>query len=862
MEALVWLSILAATAAAPIEARYPQAIEVYHNRFDEAADQNFDQWPDNWTRRRGQGFPHYVKVQIAAEPSSPVERALRVDLNGGAVLVQSPPLGVHGNSSYVLEVLLKTQGLTSDEAYVSLTFLNASHEPLETFRSASTSGSHEWQKVRLGPVATEHREARFVLIGLHLSPTARPDLKGTVQFSDLWLGSLPRMTLETNGPHHLFQPGAPVEIICHLSGFSESQGQLTFELFDALGTRVDQWERPLEAAAQTGARASNATAQKQEAAVTWKPKIGAPGFYRADVAMHTGDRLVLRRHLTLAVIPRAPVGLGNEFGWSLPRGEEPLSLAALPPLLAQASVGWIKFPLWFSDKDAGKVEGLVRFVERLSSQRIEIVGLLDNPPPELREKFGNKDKLSAADLFTPEPEVWYPSIEPVMTQLSMKVRRWQLGSDDDTSFVRYPELRTKISQIKKQFDRIGQDVQLGLGWRWLDEVPAANMPWSFVTLVGEPSLTPAELAAYLPPLATSKTARWVAVEPLSREHYSTVTRAADLVHRLVAAKKHGAERIFVPQPFSDTHGLLNEDGTPGELLLPWQAVASSLSGAEYLGSLQLPGGSPNELFARGNEAILVVWNRTPGEETLELGSDVEQLSLWGGRRQIPAERGRQLIEVGPLPTIVTGLNLSIARCALSFEMSRSRFPSVFGAAHPCSLVFTNHFPRGASGKIRFVVPDAWQASPREIEFKLPAGEETRPNFDLRFAYDANSGPQDLRIEVEMVADRAYEFRLFRRVQIGLGDLTLEAASELADNGELIVRQRLHNHTDQTVSFRCDLFAANRRRLRTQVFDLARGEDVQTYRLPAGKELIGQELWIRAEEIGGPRVLSHRFRAGE
>jgi hypothetical protein len=38
--------------------------------------------------------------------------------------------------------------------------------------------------------------------------------------------------------------------------------------------------------------------------------------------------------------------------------------------------------------------------------------------------------------------------------------------------------------------------------------------------------------------------------------------------------------------------------------------------------------------------------------------------------------------------------------------------------------------------------------------------------------------------------------------------------------------------------------------------------VQVYRLPAGKELLGQTLWIRAEEINGPRVFSYRFRAEE
>ena len=37
-------------------------------------------------------------------------------------------------------------------------------------------------------------------------------------------------------------------------------------------------------------------------------------------------------------------------------------------------------------------------------------------------------------------------------------------------------------------------------------------------------------------------------------------------------------------------------------------------------------------------------------------------------------------------------------------------------------------------------------------------------------------------------------------------------------------------------------------------------DEKLYRLADGKELIGQTLWLRAQEIGGPRVLNYRFPA--
>ncbi|HEX7375711.1 MAG TPA: hypothetical protein VF278_01300, partial [Pirellulales bacterium] len=61
-----------------------------------------------------------------------------------------------------------------------------------------------------------------------------------------------------------------------------------------------------------------------------------------------------------------------------------------------------------------------------------------------------------------------------------------------------------------------------------------------------------------------------------------------------------------------------------------------------------------------------------------------------------------------------------------------------------------------------------------------------------------------------------------------------------------------NRTDERVNFRCYLSVPNRRRMRTQVYKLPAGEDVQLYRLPSGEELIGQPLRVQAEEVGGQR----------
>ena len=84
----------------------------------------------------------------------------------------------------------------------------------------------------------------------------------------------------------------------------------------------------------------------------------------------------------------------------------------------------------------------------------------------------------------------------MITRLALKVRWWQLGGDDDTSFMGHPELHEKVGQVKQHIGRFGQEIHLGIGWRWLNELPTEkDPPWEFVALTANPPLTAEELAS-------------------------------------------------------------------------------------------------------------------------------------------------------------------------------------------------------------------------------------------------------------------------------------------------------------------------------------------------------------------------------
>ncbi|MBI3461651.1 MAG: hypothetical protein HY000_01120 [Planctomycetes bacterium] len=852
------LLILAAISPGATEGRYPAAREVFRCGFEEDADRDYDTWPDGWTRLRGLELPHYVPVAISDRTFREGWRSLRMAADGGGAVIQAPAFAISPRYSYVLEGQVRTDKLQHDEVFLSLTLLDSDRQPLEVATSAKVVGSHDWQQLRVGPLTTVPPAARYAIVSLHMEPTDKLDLIGTVEFDDLWCGRLARMTVTMPRPENVYHSASAVQVNCELSGDLTAETALEFELRDVFGRVVEQLTKPLSvhAPSQSISGLDETSAVVGEA--TWQPAIPGPGFYRVRVTLPGDPEPVQQREMSLAVLtPQSPPKSG-EFGWTLPEGAQPLPLAVLGPLLGQVGINLVKYPLWFDSAEPAQIDAFVPFAEQLSTQGIELIGLLSKMPEALRKQYGGIENLSAAEIFAPAPEVWYPTLEPVLARLLVQVRWWQLGRDEDTSFVDHSNLYPKLMEVKSRLGRVRPDIELGIGWNWQHELPQdPQAPWQCLSLSAVPPLAADELATYLEH-GTTPQRRWVCVSPLPRGEYSLETRATDLVQRMITAKAHRADGIFVPDPFNSTSGLMSDDGTPGELLIPWRTVALQLGGAEHLGSTTLPGGSHNQIFARGAEAVMALWSDQPARETLYLGEQVSQIDLWG--KSVPLARdesGAQTFESGPMPTLLTGLSAAVMRWRLSFAFGRQQLPPVFDKPHPNSWKVKNPFAQGLSGEIKLVLPEGWTADVPRQRFNLAAGEELEQPFELHVPLTATAGTHAVRVDFEINVDRPYRFSIYRTIEIGSTDIRIELTTQLNSAGDLVIQQRLINETPQPISFRCELFAPARRRLRTQIYDLGTGEDRKVYRLPRGNEIVGQTLWLRAEEIGGPRILNYR-----
>jgi hypothetical protein len=246
------------------------------------------------------------------------------------------------------------------------------------------------------------------------------------------------------------------------------------------------------------------------------------------------------------------------------------------------------------------------------------------------------------------------------------------------------------------------------------------------------------------------------------------------------------------------------------------------------------------------------------------GEELRQFDLWG-RETTPAETTaaghvQHRISVGTLPTFVTGLNENIARFKLAAKFESASIESVFNREQTIYLRLKNFFPQGISGEVKRVAPSGWKPDTQGTRFRLGPGEEIRLPITFQLFAEASSGLQPLRLDFDVAADRTYQFSVHRTLQLGLADVGIEMTSRLRDDGFLEVTQQLTNLTDQPIGFQCVLFPADRRRETLQVIAAPNGQTPLLFLLPDGEALIGQKLTLRAEELGGGRLLNYTLTA--
>ena len=236
--------------------------------------------------------------------------------------------------------------------------------------------------------------------------------------------------------------------------------------------------------------------------------IGASGFAHTD-------------EVPLPLVEPWPQVTGGEFGWTLPRVDDPKRRSDLLRLLDEAGVSWVKTPLWIDPGRCAQrgTSAVVTLCEELRQRDMRLIGVLDDPPESARKAMKLPLTPTASRIFGTDPSGWMPGLEPLLTRFGLQVCFWQLGSDRDLSLATDPDVVAKVARVQQQFRP--RSCLRAFAWAFLGartchwRRPAKSRPWRYLSLTNR---RPARIriASFLPRRRCEKRRPpelWVMLDP-------------------------------------------------------------------------------------------------------------------------------------------------------------------------------------------------------------------------------------------------------------------------------------------------------------------------------------------------------------
>lgn len=835
-----------------------------------------------------------------------LDNCLEITMDGGAAELVSPIFPMEHRFSYALQAELSCTALDGHTVWVELQLMDQSQRVLQVLTTDSLQGTVDWQRLSTKIATSPSPELRFGRIHVRVVPHSSTLLTGTARLDSISVYRMPRLSLTTELPYYVARPGEEFQVDCIATGIRAGDASVRFELRDHLDellrdesvaltrfaaneSEVAPTEGPVELPkkvteeepAQSEAFAGSVQSPRkaphyvsthlhrldQDGQAVWTLQLPEPGLYRVKVNLGIGGEQSQSRQILIGVMPKEPTPAAGPFGWSIAEVGDRLSASEILEMVSRFGAGWVKLPVWLDPNEPVATERLITLIERLQGLGIQVVGKLDQPPTSLRRDFGESgDRAYAVNTFR-DSEVWEAALQPTLTRIGMKLNWFQLGDDDDYSFVGNPDLAETITTIRNRMQSYCQKLNLAFSWTWNDAPPnAAAAPWNAIHFGNSPQLTAAELEAYVSQ-QTQVGDLWVNLDPLDGDRYSLLDRVRDLTQRMVAIKRSPVAAAFVNDPLRPELRLFTPRKSVGEMLIPWHTLVSKLGAATYEGSIEFPGKSVNHVFTthheRGGETIMLLWNDQPTVEHIYLGEHVQASDVWGKQIAVTAtlsERGtpQQQLSIGPWPVFVQGVDLDIIRFEQQFQLQLDSLDNVLAVAREIPVSLTNTLPQNAVGSVTVTSPTLLNSARSESPVQLPSGLHMEKSLPVFLRPDASAGKHRLRFDFDLTAGKPYQFSIYRSVKLGQGDIELNWESTRTEDGWLEMRVEVQNNTPSPVMFDCKLFPVGQPYLRFQIQESRPGTTIQDVRVKLNQAQPGTEAWLRCEQIGDGRLLNYRI----
>jgi len=880
-----------------------------------------DGWPDDWTRRIGQDYPKFIPVAIHQNATSTQDLAeiesfrrlasqfyvgwqqgkwpwevipervplaidqflersvlnpfLRVNMDGGMVEVASPVVNVDIHSVYFMSARILCDS-PDYEASAKLRFLDAGGKTLFEMPTKSFSGKTGWKSVSTDSQYPFRDNLSAVQVVFLVQPKSLRAYRGEFAFDAVRVYKAPRLSLSVNKPLAVYKKGEDVIARCTASGMSSEQTNIELILTDHTGREVERKEKFFTPTESENPRFIS----KQEVAVktlgksNWEgrcewPISGLePGYYEISTKLAKGKSGVFELDEQFIVLPSDALRKPDaRFGWTMSNRNnsllESMETGLLIELFRLGQVGRVKLPIWYDAQDAKASKAVTERVDKIQLVGINCVGVISTPPQSIHKHFTRLIPGETGSVLE-DSLLIQTFLEPVMQQLCIRVSDFQIGWDHETDVVSNPRLRPALNSIQNLARRYGQDTQIAASRNPLYIPPKETLidRWQLYSTL---PTTASEIEGQLKKDKSDTSSRdpWLSLTPLSASKYSLSVRVQDLVTRMIkiASGLGGTSTTgWISNPADPEVGLLDADGGPRELFLPFRSTAAALSGMRHIGTLPVPALGVNHLISNGEQARLIVWSDRARTAQLYLGERVTAKEERGRSvdiHTIDTPSGpEQRLDFDKWPIVIDGIDPRVARWRMGIAIEDSRLDPLVGQTQELKVRFANPFAEPVAGQVT-VIAKSLLSEERRSSFELDGNSNGNISASLQLRPDANTASASIQLKFTIQGDKPISFVVDQEIQIGTSDFDFETRYEIDGDNRLKLIIDATNHQSTPLHFDCMLLIPNRPRERTQISGL-KDRITKTIVLEDAASLIGETLWLRCEQISTNRVLNYRI----
>ena len=855
-----------------------------------------------------------------------VDHYYRIDLDGGQFQARTNTFPADADYRYTLSCDLRCEGLLHDRVSVELVFLDSEDQTLRTIPLGPISGTKPWRTLVNTAAAPTQTTNMFLRLSVLGGKDGLEDIRGRIGFDNLSVTASPQLKLTTDQVRGVYLQDDTIVATAAATGTGPRDHAIEFVVTDALHREVLRQRatirqdpsgdtKPLTKTARwtlppLPAGAYHLSAQSAQSA-EWANSGNSTPFRSGDP---------LRAETTFAVLdPRLTGPPHGVFGWTLQRAIDPQDPAKpFAEFLRQSGAAWLKYPCWIPPRPQSGIERLLDVLNQVRTQDIQTVGMLDRPPinPRVpRSRFVSKtDAANLSNVTRESPTVelrhdlstaaparywtdsvdasadrgrqsnrgrqsrtaagivnhlreidqWQPDLSPVMSQLTVDQVRWQLGRDDDYSFLQRGSLQKPIEVIAEGLRGFGQPLRIALPWPWTEPtLGGADNAWQTYCLGSRQPMSAPELDAALSGLAPSAIdggSVWVSLQTIPADRYTNRDRIIDLVSRMIAVKSHPVTAAFLTDADAPATGIVTKDGRPGPLYLPFRTTSRLIGNLRRAGSLDLQPDVRSSIFIGKDTAVLILSSPQPDTVNLYLGEDVQIVDVWGRIRPAALldENGsrRHTVQTGPLPIFIINPDPVLLAFRTGVRLSRHRLDAVLGENQSVSVQFTNPTADTLTGEMRVEGPRSWHIQSDRQWQSAPRSIQTI-DANVVLSNTVKIGDYRLPLRFDFDGDPQRSITEYRSVSVGARGLKLRSSRRILPDNRLRVRIEMTNTSVRDQRYDCLLFPPPGRRYQMQTLTIQPGTTTTAdFYWRDATDLLSETMLLRAVQQDGDQVLNY------